>query len=216
LRDDFLSLFVRGCWMVSFFFTPIYMFILIFIVSFGTKKGVQASYSFTWYPTYTQTFYSLINFNGVIRYNHKQIRKLLLYRFQHTALTSRTTVYVLLSFWCLFFFFGDSLLLITLNYNSLIDLIPSSFFVSTKSHIIFMTHSSNVYLGDTIYFFILFFTSTAFFFLTSLRYTFFYSYAHVSTLLDLLITLLIIYFSSPTLVFILFTTLFIRQRFLFK
>jgi hypothetical protein len=26
LRDDFISLVVRGCWLVSFFFTPIYMF----------------------------------------------------------------------------------------------------------------------------------------------------------------------------------------------
>ena len=47
LRDDFVSLFVRGCWMVSFFFTPIYMFILVFIVSFGTKKGTLAAYAST-------------------------------------------------------------------------------------------------------------------------------------------------------------------------
>jgi NADH:ubiquinone oxidoreductase subunit 5 (subunit L)/multisubunit Na+/H+ antiporter MnhA subunit len=46
LRDDFTSLFVRGCWMVSFFFTPIYMFILLFIVAFGTKKGTLSTYSF--------------------------------------------------------------------------------------------------------------------------------------------------------------------------
>jgi hypothetical protein len=26
MREDFLSYFVRGCWLVSFFFTPIYMF----------------------------------------------------------------------------------------------------------------------------------------------------------------------------------------------
>jgi len=45
LREDFISLFVRGCWMVSFFFTPIYMFILVFVVFFGPKKGVLASYS---------------------------------------------------------------------------------------------------------------------------------------------------------------------------
>ena len=30
--------------MVSFFFTPIYMFILVFLVFFGTKKGTLASY----------------------------------------------------------------------------------------------------------------------------------------------------------------------------
>jgi len=45
LRDDFISLFVRGCWLVSFFFTPIYMFILVFIVMFGPKKGFIGVYS---------------------------------------------------------------------------------------------------------------------------------------------------------------------------
>jgi len=39
MRDDFISLLVRGCWLVSFFFTPIYMFMLVFLVIFGIKKG---------------------------------------------------------------------------------------------------------------------------------------------------------------------------------
>lgn len=45
LRDDFLSLFVRGCWLVSFFFTPFYMLILISVVSFGPKKGALSAYA---------------------------------------------------------------------------------------------------------------------------------------------------------------------------
>lgn len=44
LRDDFVSLFVRGCWLVSFFFTPIYMLILVFVVSYGPKKGTLLTY----------------------------------------------------------------------------------------------------------------------------------------------------------------------------
>jgi NADH-quinone oxidoreductase subunit L len=44
LRDDFISIVVRGCWLVSFFFTPIYMFILNFIVLFNVKKGSIAAY----------------------------------------------------------------------------------------------------------------------------------------------------------------------------
>lgn len=43
-RDDFVSVLVRGCWLVSFFFTPIYMFILNFIVMFGIKKGALPVY----------------------------------------------------------------------------------------------------------------------------------------------------------------------------
>ena len=45
LKDDFLSYVVRACWLVSFFFTPIYMFILVFSVVFGVKKGTLSTYS---------------------------------------------------------------------------------------------------------------------------------------------------------------------------
>jgi hypothetical protein len=48
LRDDFLSFFVRGCWLVSFFFTPIYMFTLLFIVVFNIKKGYIGVYYSNW------------------------------------------------------------------------------------------------------------------------------------------------------------------------
>jgi NADH-quinone oxidoreductase subunit L len=56
LRDDFVSLLVRGCWLVSFFFTPIYMFILVFVVSFGTKKGTPSTYSPLWASLYSSSF----------------------------------------------------------------------------------------------------------------------------------------------------------------
>jgi hypothetical protein len=181
-------LWVRGCWMVSFFFTPIYMFILIFVVSFGTKKGVLASYSWAWFPIFKASFLNL----GTLL-NPRQLRPKMIYMFQHTALTSRLTVYILTVFWCFFFFFGESLLLLTLNYNTLIDLIPSSFFTLTKTHMIFMTFSSNVYLGDTIFYFILFFTSAAFTFLLTLRYTHFYSYHYATVCLDVFLFSLMIW-----------------------
>lgn len=43
-KNDFLSLIIRGTWLVSFFFTPIYMFILTFIVIFGPKKSTFKTY----------------------------------------------------------------------------------------------------------------------------------------------------------------------------
>ena len=199
-RDDFVSLFVRGCWLVSFFFTPIYMFILIFLVSFGTKKGTLASYSFAWQPTFSQTITSVVrslkNQNTEIRSLHKSY----LYRFQHTALTSRPTVYILLTFWCFFFFFGESLLLITFNYNTLTDLIPSSFFTFVKAHVIFMTSSNNAFIGDTVLFLILFFSVAAATFLLNLRYVHSYSYLRVTSTLDLAAVSLILYFWSAPLV----------------
>lgn len=200
LRDDFISLFVRGCWMVSFFFTPIYMFILIFVVSFGSKKGVLAAYSWAWYPLYARSFQTLFNSLNYSTTSLLPLGKTMLYRFQHTALTSRTTIYLLAIFWCFFFFFGESLLLITLNYNTLSDLIPSSFFFLTKSHMIFMTNSSNAFLGDTIFFFICFFTTTSFMFLLSLRYSHSYIATRFGARVDLITSVLIVWFLYPYLV----------------
>jgi hypothetical protein len=195
-----VSLFVRGCWMVSFFFTPIYMFILIFIVSFGTKKGVLASYSGSWYPIYRISLQQLLNFSvkeGLL--GAKLNPSLYLYRFQHTNLTSRFTIYVLASFWCFFFFFGESLLLLTFNFNTLTDLIPSGFFVFTKSHVIFNTFSSSAFVGDAIFFFIVFFTASAVAFLLNLRYSFSYSYSRSTAVIDLLACITVLTFFPYTL-----------------
>lgn len=197
LRDDFISLFVRGCWMVSFFFTPIYMFILVFIVSFGTKKGTLAAYSGSWYSLLSSILRALLNVRTSIDTKKWTIRKFNLYRFQHTALTSRVTIYILFVFWCFFFFFGESLLLITLNYNTLVDQIPSSFFTLVKSHVIFMTDSVNNFLGDTIFFFILFFSTTSAAFLLNLKYVHAYSYSKSTAVIDLLALFLISYIFSP-------------------
>ena len=197
LRDDAVSLWVRGCWMVSFFFTPIYMFILLFVVSFGAKRGVLASYSFAWYSLFTHSFLTLTNASKWAQLRTLVSHKGYYYRFQHTALTSRLTVYILSVFWCFFFFFGESLLLITLNYNTLTDSIQSGFFVFTKSHTIFNSFSSNTILGDTIFFFILFFMATSFMFLFNLRFSHSYAYTRTSALIDIsLVSLIMVFFSS--------------------
>jgi formate hydrogenlyase subunit 3/multisubunit Na+/H+ antiporter MnhD subunit len=97
LREDTVSLFVRGCWLVSFFFTPIYMFILVFVVSFGVKKSTLTVYSDVWYVNFQQAKQVLTNLfkktdnKGMLHIN-------LLYRFQFTTITSRYTVYILFFF----------------------------------------------------------------------------------------------------------------------
>jgi hypothetical protein len=198
--------------MVSFFFTPIYMFILVFIVSFGTKKGVLASYSGSWYPIYRTSIQQLFNYkSNVTTVDVKALSSVYLYRFQHTNLTSRFTVYVLAAFWCFFFFFGESLLLLTFNYNTLTDLIPSSFFVFTKSHVIFNTFSSSMFIGDTVFFFIIFFTTSAVAFLLNLRYAFSYSYTRATAIIDILACLIILSF-FPTLLFILLIAVLMHSR----
>ena len=193
LRDDFVSLFVRGCWLVSFFFTPIYMFILIFIVAFGTKKGALAAYSPQWSSYLRRAFQGGVNLTQIAQ----STTSFLVLRIQHTALTSRATSYTLFTFWVFFFFFGESLLLVLFNYNSLTDVIPSSFFVFIKAHLPFMLDNSNSFLGETVFFFISFFTPAAFLFLFSLKYSFNYSYIRSSWVVDLLFTLWLAYLYSP-------------------
>lgn len=207
LRDDFVTLFVRGCWVVSFFFTPIYMFILVFVVSFGAKKGTLASYATYWHNFFYQTFYMFVN-----SYNSKtfwlDFYKDVSYRFQFTVVTARPTIYLLFLFWCFFFFTGEFLLLLIFNYNTLNDLIPSGFFMFIKTHVIFLLENSNAYLNDIIFFYILFFTTCSFIFLITLKYSFNYHYWYSTYLIDLIFFLIIFYLFTSKL-FVLLAFLFV-------
>lgn len=105
LKDDFLSFVVRSCWLVSFFFTPIYMFTLVFIVIFGSKKGVLTTYASFWNFKYFQINQIITNFFN-LRLNLSMINFYSIYRFQFSIVTCRTTIYVLFLFWCFFFLQG--------------------------------------------------------------------------------------------------------------
>lgn len=94
LRDDFISFVVRACWLVSFFFTPIYMSVLVFVVFFGPKKGTLVTYRDLWSINISETFQVLQRFSQPQNLNISAY----LFRFQLTALTSRTTTYLLFSF----------------------------------------------------------------------------------------------------------------------
>jgi hypothetical protein len=72
---------------------------------------------------------------------------------------------VLFVFWCFFFFFGEFLLLIMFNFNTISDLIPSHYFINTKNHMIFWLSNSSTRLGETLMFYILFLSLCSFNFL---------------------------------------------------
>jgi len=184
LRDDFMSLVVRGCWLVSFFFTPIYMFILNFIVMFGVKKGSVVVYRASWYSLLSQQVFSL--FQSYKSLNFTALSRLYLYKFHYTAITSRTTSYFLFSFWLFFFFFGESLLLILFNYTTPVDSIMSHSFFIVKQHIIFLTESLSTKLTSTINFYIYFLTLCSTLYLINLNflvnYNFFRKTSVVTTL----------------------------------
>jgi len=184
MREDFISYFVRGCWLVSFFFTPIYMFFLIFLVMFNIKKGSITVYSGNWGFKFNQ------NLNVVSYTNKSQWYKSFKHKYQFTAITSRLTSYVLLIFWIFFFFFGESLLLLLFNYSTPIDTISSSNFLIIKQHVIFFLESSSSKLLKYINFFIFFLTLNSFFYMINLNYSYNYRYFMYSTYHSTLIIIL--------------------------
>ena len=210
LREDFLSLIVRACWLVSFFFTPIYMFILTFVVVFGPKKGVFTTYLSFWNFKYFNFNQLLINVNKKYsNFSLNNFNNYLLYRFQFTIFTCRTTIYLLFSFWLFFFFFGESLLMILFNFSTLTDSVPSDYFMFFKNHIIFDLNTSSSSLSNTVMFYILFFTSCSFIFLLNLRYTFNYFYLNSIWFFDFFFLTVIFYLYLASFFFYFLLLLFI-------
>ena len=189
LRDDFTSYWVRGCWLISFFFTPIYMLSLLFFVYFGQAKAAPSLYTVSW----TLNFRTKITNNYFHSTNFKSLTHNMLSRFQWTLVTARPTIYVLTTMWLFFYTFGDFFLSLMFNYNTLVDTIPSSCFTFIKTHTIFMTESSNVFLSNTLFIFIVFLFMSACLFLINLRLTFNYNYFRLNYYQELAFLLLVMY-----------------------
>lgn len=207
LRDDIVAMYVRACWLVSFFFTPTYMFILVFVVLFGPKKGTLSTYLTAWSFMRTQNTQILLNRSKVSR-DTDDINRTLSPNFQFTAVTSRLTTYVLFTFWCFFLCCGESLMLILFNYNTLTDLIPSSFFIYTKSHYVFQTLTSSNTLSNLLMLIIFFFTTMSYILLSTLTQFSQYKYLVVTLWSESLLvfaTFYLFYFNY----FIIFTILLI-------
>ena len=199
LRDDFLSLFVRGCWLVSFFFTPIYMFMLVFLVMFGPKKGSIVAYALNWDFHFTKQIRNILrtqdlNFNP-INYSFK---------FQFTCITSRLTTYFLFTFWLFFFFFGEILLLVVFNYVSTVDAITGNSFTVIKQHMIFYLLTIPVKLSSHINVYIYFLTSCSFMYMVNFVYSYSYRYLSISSInnyliISLLLLSIVVSFTSNSL-----------------
>jgi len=151
------------------------MFVLTFIVIFGPKKSTLLAYMTFWHFNYYNALKLIIN-SLTDRNLYTRLNAYLLFRFQLTVLTCRTTIYVLLVFWCFFFFFGEWLLLLTFNFSSLTDTIPNNFFLSFKTHTSFFLSNFTTQVSSIIMFYIIFFSLMAFSFLLNLRYTVNYFY----------------------------------------
>ena len=176
LRDDFMSIVVRGCWLVSFFFTPIYMFILCFIVMFNIKKGSVTVYRSSWASLITQQLFTLHATKNKKLQATKLISRLHMYKFHYTTITSRKTSYFLIFFWLFFFFFGESLLLVLFNFTTPLDSITSHSFFVIKQHVIFLTESVSSQLTTSINFYIYLLTICSFTYLFNLNFILNYNF----------------------------------------
>ena len=185
LRDDFLSLFVRGCWLVSFFFTPIYMFTLVYLAMFGVKKGSIVAYESSWNFNFSQ-------FASALATTPAHLKSVFGYRFQQTSVTSRSTSYFLITFWLFFFFYGETLLLLVFNYSSPIDTITSSSFFTLKQHIVFFLTTTPAKLINYVNFYIIVLTASAFLYLTNLNFAYNYAYFRLSYLNSIMVTVIAI------------------------
>jgi hypothetical protein len=173
------------------------MFTVTFIVSFGPKKGNLSAYAGYWYANFTNHLYSSLLFFKT-NSSLPTLNWSMLHRFQFTIITSRSTTYFLFSFWCFFFFFGEILLLLMFNFSTLSDLIPSHFFISTKSHMIFWMDNSSTRLGEVIMFYIIFLTLCAFRFLTQTDLNFTYNYLRLELFADIVFVSLFIFWLNLT------------------
>lgn len=182
-KDEFLALLVRSCWLVSFFFTPIYMFTLIFSVVFGPRKSVLNVYFDGWKTPNLALKYFFLG-STTLKVPSNTILFL-----QNTNVTGRLTVWVLFLFWNFFYFFGEYFLSLIFNLSSISDSVIGSFFFYEKSHFIFNLKSSSQLLSQLINFFIFFFGLSSFLFLISLKFNFAYSYFKAAANTDFFILL---------------------------
>jgi hypothetical protein len=81
----------------------------------------------------------------------------LIYYYQYTSLNSKLTAIVLFTYYFIMTLFGEFLLLMTLNFNTLTDLIPSHYFVATKTHTLFWLDNGSTAVNEAIFSLILFF-----------------------------------------------------------
>lgn len=126
------STLIKSFWVISFIFTPIYMFILIYFINFNFKKNNFSGY----FGVNTEITY----FN---KYNKFNLIKL----FDNQYITSKSTCFVLFLFFFIFNCFGDIIFLVIINYLAQLDSFFSTnyFTIDFKYYYSINTVSSNFF-----------------------------------------------------------------------
>ena len=177
------------------------MFTVTFLVSFGPRKGNLSAYASYWYANFKSnlqlgTLFSKSNLSMSF------LKEFMSHRFQFTVITSRTTTYILFLFWCFFFFFGEILLLIMFNFNTVSDLIPSHYFISTKNHVIFLLDNSSTKLSEVIMFYIIFLSLCSFNYLLRLDLPISYDYERLELNSDTIFLAGLLFWVNSTLFYL--------------
>ena len=116
-QDTNLSYFIRACWLLSFFCTPLYMGLLVIGSLFGSKKS--------YFLTYNDYFISArVNLSTSINFIYDQF----------TFLTGLVSLSILSLFWFLIFWGGEYFMLLTFNYVTLSNLIWSNLFITQSTY----------------------------------------------------------------------------------
>ena len=159
---------------------------------FGPKKGATAAYSSAWDFTFNLSTAQLLYYVRQLT-AAPALSNLLMYRYHYTSITSRTTSYLLITFWTFFFFYGETLLLVVLNYSTPVDTITSASFFTIKQHVVFFLTSTSTQLTNHINFYIYFLTLSAFSYLMNYNYSYNYNYAQQSFLLSSVVNVFVLF-----------------------
>lgn len=112
--NDSVSFFSRSCWLVSFIFTPLYMWKLIYLSIFGIRKAPLSVYRLLF--NYQYALYRVIQIRR--RRSTWRYRDRTLFGMQHPTLCSHSSGFVYFFVWASYTFFGDSLMLLVLELHS--------------------------------------------------------------------------------------------------
>lgn len=158
---SYFSTIIKSFWLISFLFTPIYIFILIFYVNFNFKKNIYKNYNLNKNYYY---FWNNINF------------------FDINYITSKSTKIILFLFFIILNFFGDYFFLILIDYIYQND----SFYVKNylkynyKSYLAINMLNSNFFQNLYIFILIINFISIKYIFINFYKNNYnFYKYLYL-------------------------------------
>jgi hypothetical protein len=131
--DTWFSFLIRGCWMVSFLFTPLYMFMLVQLSLFGVKRSTLGAYK--------SVFEYDFGMNRIVIYWYPRkftglpyIPSDLQMWWQVTAFCSQLSTLIFFCVWLSYWFYGEALLSIVFSLRSPMNMVNSPNYFTTQEN----------------------------------------------------------------------------------